>query len=206
MICLQTAFREDVQKLTDDELFRSFFDISIPTQPLFHLHNILAADENPLRQDDTHRYPPHVIQKTRRMYELLKRTLSKGLEITPASQTPIMIKKYIHFTLSRMQQEVCYLFLLSVHHQVICHTSISKGSYTQVPLCLRSIIRLCLQHDAAAVILAHNHPAGTQKPSAQDVRETQKAKSILELLNITLLDHLLVTERGCISFKEYGLL
>ena len=70
----------------------------------------------------------------------------------------------------------------------------------------REIAKAALAHNAAAVILGHNHPSGTTEPSAADRRITERIVSALGLLDIRVLDHIIVSTKGDFSFAEDGLL
>ncbi|WP_450097557.1 JAB domain-containing protein [Spongiibacter pelagi] len=70
----------------------------------------------------------------------------------------------------------------------------------------RVLVRRALEHNAAAIILAHNHPSGVLDPSEADKRITNRLKEALQLIDVRTLDHIIVTSNGCKSFAEEGLL
>ncbi|MHB1589733.1 MAG: JAB domain-containing protein, partial [Metallibacterium scheffleri] len=69
----------------------------------------------------------------------------------------------------------------------------------------REVVRACLQHNAAAVILAHNHPSGVAEPSAADVALTQTLKQALDLIGVRVLDHLVIGSGTPVSLSQRGL-
>jgi DNA repair protein RadC len=70
----------------------------------------------------------------------------------------------------------------------------------------REVLKRALQHNAAALILAHNHPSGVAEPSNADIMITKRLKETLELIEVRVLDHFIVGDGYCISFVEEGLI
>ena len=70
----------------------------------------------------------------------------------------------------------------------------------------REVVRQALLHNAAALIVAHNHPSGVAQPSHADELITRRLRDALGLMDIRLLDHLIVGDGGCYSFSEHGIL
>ena len=81
-----------------------------------------------------------------------------------------------------------------------------RGTLTQTSVFPREIVKQALQHNAAAVILAHNHPSGVAEPSRADEALTQTLKDTLALVDIKVLDHFVVGAASAMSFAERGLL
>jgi len=69
----------------------------------------------------------------------------------------------------------------------------------------REIARRCLEISASAAILVHNHPSGDPQPSAEDIQMTRKVRRALEAIDVELVDHLVISRRGYVSFAECGL-
>lgn len=86
---------------------------------------------------------------------------------------------------------VCALWLNSKHH-LICVEDIAVGSLREAALYPREIAKQAFKHNAAALILAHNHPSGDPSPSNADIRITQKLSEILKPLDIKLVDHIII--------------
>ena len=82
----------------------------------------------------------------------------------------------------------------------------TSGSAGSVGLCMRPLVRRALDLQARAIIFAHNHPSGSVLPSEEDIRETRKARALLEDLEITLIDHFIVTERQICSMRTRGVI
>lgn len=114
-----------------------------------------------------------------------------------------------HFLLSKMaglQREVFACLFLNSQHHLIAYEELFQGTINQAPVFPREIARRAMQHNAAAVILAHNHPSGVAEPSLSDREITKTICNALNVLEIKVLDHLIVGQRHVYSFAEHGLL
>lgn len=114
-----------------------------------------------------------------------------------------------NFLLSKMtglQREVFSCLFLDNQHHIIVYEELFQGTINQAPVFPREIARKALQHNAAAVILAHNHPSGVAEPSFADKEITKTIKQALNLLDIQVLDHFVVGSREVYSFANNGLM
>jgi DNA repair protein RadC len=91
-------------------------------------------------------------------------------------------------------------------YAIIAVEDLFHGTLDGAAVYPREVAKLALQHNAAAVIFGHNHPSGVTEPSAADRRITERLCSGLGLLDIRVLDHLIVSEKGSYSFAENGLI
>jgi len=96
--------------------------------------------------------------------------------------------------------------LLDSANQVIAPIQVSKGGIADVTIDNRLILREALNQYASGVILAHNHPSGSCKPSPQDMQMTQKLKDAAKCMDIKLHDHLVITEKEYFSFADNALI
>ncbi len=101
-------------------------------------------------------------------------------------------------------QEYFYAILLSRRNQVLKTSQISKGGITKVIVDPRIILKDAILHHASGIILAHNHPSGSIKPSLSDVQLTQKLQKAAELMDIEILDHIIIAGDNFYSFSEDG--
>ena len=101
-------------------------------------------------------------------------------------------------------KEFFWVLLLTNANQVLGVSEISVGSTTGVSVNVKEIYQLALLSNASAVIVAHNHPSGKLAPSTADKSITEKLQKALKLLDIILLDHLILTSEGFISFSDSG--
>jgi DNA repair protein RadC len=99
----------------------------------------------------------------------------------------------------------CCLFLDNRHH-VLSFEEMFRGTIDGTSVYPREVVKTALSINAAAVILAHNHPSGVAEPSQADERITRRIKSALELVDIRLLDHLIIGNGTSTSLASRGLL
>jgi len=102
--------------------------------------------------------------------------------------------------------EEFYLICLNLHYRLIKAELLHRGSLAEVAVYPRLVVEKALLHKASFVILAHNHPGGATRPSADDLLLTRRIAALLTALSIGVLDHLVVCGDDCISFREKGLI
>ena len=108
--------------------------------------------------------------------------------------------------LSDLQTEEFWAVFLNQNNEVIHRERLTKGGIAESVVDVRVLFKTALDHFSTAVIVAHNHPSGNLKPSKADISITEKIKESGKILNITLLDHLIVSQKGYYSFADEGLL
>lgn len=99
-------------------------------------------------------------------------------------------------------KEFFWVMLLTNANQIVGISEISVGNTTGVSVNVKEIYQLALLKNASAIIVAHNHPAGKLSPSETDRKLTKKLTDASQLLDITLLDHLILTSEGFVSFSD----
>ena len=104
------------------------------------------------------------------------------------------------------KKEYLMAFFLNARHQLIAKEIISIGTLTASLAHPREIFTPAIGKAAAGVILVHNHPSGDPSPSEEDIRLTKRIAQAGQIMGIDLLDHLIVAESGCYSFKNAGTL
>lgn len=138
--------------------------------------------------------------------ELGKRHGNSELPIFPkitSSQDAYMVLKSI---IGDLEHEEFWALFLDNSNKVINKHQVSKGGITSTVVDIRLIFKKAITSGAVSIILAHNHPSGTLKPSRQDIKLTDKFKSASEIMDIKLLDHLIVTDKSYFSFADEQLL
>ena len=114
---------------------------------------------------------------------------------------------YLCLKLRDLGHEVFLGLYLDAQNRVIGDEELFRGTLTQTSVYPREVVKLALARNAAAVILAHNHPSGATEPSAADELLTRSLKQALELVDVRVLDHFIVTAHAPpLSFAERGLL
>lgn len=118
---------------------------------------------------------------------------------------PETVKEYLACKLGGHDREVFAVMLLDSQHHLIAYQELFYGTIDAAGVYPREIVKVALEANAAAVILAHNHPSGNPEPSSNDKRITQRIVDALALVDVRVLDHVVVG-RTCISFAEEQLL
>ncbi|MGB8929319.1 MAG: JAB domain-containing protein [Pantoea agglomerans] len=106
--------------------------------------------------------------------------------------------------LAGREREVFAVAFLNNQHQLLTFEEVFQGSIACVEVHPREIVRRALQHNAAAVILSHNHPSFTPEPSKADIAITVRLKQVLELVGVRVIDHLIVAGNDVVSLAEWG--
>lgn len=123
-----------------------------------------------------------------------------------ALASPDAVRSYLRLRLGHKPHEVFAVVFLNAHHQVIDIAELFRGTLTQTAVYPREVLIEALTRNAAAVILAHNHPSGAAQPSPADQALTRTLQQVLALVDVRVLDHFIVTRAGIYSFAEHGLL
>ena len=118
--------------------------------------------------------------------------------------SPEAVSRYLRLTIGQQPVEVFYVVFLSAQNRVLAVEELSRGSLTETRVYPREVVQRALFHHAAAVIVAHNHPSGVAEPSAADLAITERLKQALQLVDIRLLDHIVVTGAHAESLAERG--
>ncbi|MER3374454.1 MAG: DNA repair protein RadC [Allomuricauda sp.] len=108
--------------------------------------------------------------------------------------------------IGELQHEEFWIVYLNNSNKVIHKSQLSKGGITGTLVDVRLVLKQALDLGAVGIILAHNHPSGTLKPSAADKQITQKLKKASEALDIKILDHLILAQHHYFSFADQGIL
>ena len=134
-----------------------------------------------------------------------RRNIEEALEnpIISGSKSVFRIMKPI---LGELKHEEFWLLYLNNSNRVILNSQLSKGGLTGTVVDSRLVFKQAIEISATSVILCHNHPSGTLKPSEADKKITQKLKSAGESLDIKVLDHVIITEKDYFSFADNNMI
>ncbi|PKO44268.1 MAG: hypothetical protein CVU30_04260 [Betaproteobacteria bacterium HGW-Betaproteobacteria-3] len=138
--------------------------------------------------------------------ELARRALAEQLREREVFSTPDAVKHYLQLHLARRGHEVFAVLFLDSQNRLLALEELFRGTLTQTSVYPREVVLHALQHKAAAVVLAHNHPSGTVQPSRADEALTQTLKAALALVDVRVLDHVIVGPGQALSMAEKGLL
>lgn len=138
--------------------------------------------------------------------ELARRALVAELAQRTVFDSPQAVRDYLRLQLAELAHEVFAVLFLDAQHRLLCFDEMFRGTLTQTSVYPREVLKRALGLNAAAVILAHNHPSGVAEPSRADEFLTQQLKTALALIDVRVLDHFVVARGGLVSFAERGLL
>jgi len=138
--------------------------------------------------------------------ELARRHYGEALKAGPALETPQATRAFLMAQLRDRPYEVFCCLHLDNRHRLIAFDELFRGTIDGASVHPREVVRQALARNAAAVILAHNHPSGVAEPSQADELITARLRDALALVDIRVLDHLVVGDTRCTSFAEQGLL
>ncbi|MDO8941063.1 MAG: DNA repair protein RadC [Methylicorpusculum sp.] len=124
---------------------------------------------------------------------------AQGVALT----TPDQSRAYFKIKLGNLEHEVFSCLFLTNQHQIIVYEEMFRGTIDSASVYPREVVKTALERNAAAVILAHNHPSGISEPSCADQAITEKLKAALALIDVRVLDHLIIG-RTIYSFAEHG--
>jgi DNA repair protein RadC len=138
--------------------------------------------------------------------ELLMRDLQAQMCRGPVMNSPQTLRDWLRLYCAKLDHEVFLVLYLSAHHHLIEAVELFRGTLTQTSVYPRELVKGALERNAAAVVVAHNHPSGHAEPSRADEHLTQTLKNALSLVDVRVLDHFIVAGNQSLSFAERGLL
>ena len=132
--------------------------------------------------------------------------LESRLRKTKAFTKPDDVKQFCQLHIAAEKDEHFCCMFLDTQHRLIAFERLFRGTIDGASVYPRVVVRRALELNAAALILAHNHPSGLPEPSSADTRITQRLKDALALVDVRVLDHVIVGTEGTSSMAESGLL
>lgn len=136
--------------------------------------------------------------------ELVCRLLAEDLTYRPAMANPDAVRRYLASLLYGRDHEAFVILFLDTQHQLLASEEVARGTLDSAAVYPREVVKAALRHNAAAVILSHNHPSGIAEPSAADRALTERLRQALAVIDIRVLDHFVVASGGTVSFAERG--
>lgn len=131
---------------------------------------------------------------------LAKENLAEPDNMTSSRQ----VGEYLCQHLGHYQREVFALLMLDSQHRLICLEELFRGTIDSASVHPREVVKSALKHNAAAVILSHNHPSGVAEPSQSDRLITDSLVDALDLVGVRVLDHIVVGRKQWVSFADRG--
>lgn len=133
--------------------------------------------------------------------------LEKQLKVKDTiCSSPYTVRQYLYLQLGAELNEIFAVLFLDNRLRLVAFEKLFQGSISVATVYPRVIVQRALAHNAASVILVHNHPSGSSEPSEADKTLTQQLKSILEVIDVKVIDHFIIGASESFSFSEAGLL
>ena len=165
------------------------------------ISSVGAADTLLVRDVDGQYRPAHADEVLCHARRLLANRVRRGATMS----SPEAVKDHLRLELGALEHEVFCVLFLDAQHRIIALKQMFRGTVSQTSVYPREVVKEALAVNAAAVILAHNHPSGSVEPSRADEFLTQTLKRALALVDVRVLDHLVVAGADVCSFAERGL-
>jgi len=136
--------------------------------------------------------------------ELAQRAVREQIQSGQTLGSPEAVKLYLRMTLSRRAHESFVVLFLDVKNRLIMCEEMFRGTLTHTSVYPREVVKAALRHNAAGLLLAHNHPSGSPEPSESDLVLTRALVQALALVDVRILDHFVVAGPHVHSFAEHG--
>lgn len=203
------------KNLSDAELLALFINTGTKGKTALDIARELLSEFGSLRS--LLQSPPHLLcQKNgvgKAKYALLQAALEMGMrylnsQIQPGTtlNSSVLTKSFLSNQLRHHPHEVFACLYLDSQNRLIRFEELFTGSLTEANVYPREVVKRALGHNAAKIILAHNHPSGNPEPSESDHIVTQLLQKALALVDILLVDHIVIGHQDSVSFAESGLL
>lgn len=201
--------------LSDAELLAIFLRTGVQGQSAVELARSLITEHGSLRrllQADRNRFCAKrgvgaaKYAQLQAALELARRHLQEKLMRSDPLQDPQSSRRYLMARLRDSPHEIFACLFLDTRHRLICYEELFHGTIDGASVHPREVVRHALRHNAAAVILAHNHPSGIAEPSDADRRVTKRLRDALGLIDVRVLDHIIIGDGQAVSLAEHGIL
>ncbi|GEM76037.1 RadC family protein [Vibrio sagamiensis] len=209
----EKLLRRGPQALRDAELLAIFLRTGTKGMNVIELSDVLLKNFGSLRQLFSATEQSFCQHKglgqakyvqLQAVLEMTQRYLAETLKRGSALSSPEQTKLYLSSILRDRQREAFYILFLDSQHRVIKDEILFEGTLDAASVYPREVVKRALHHNAAALILAHNHPSGIAEPSQADRRITRRLIDALALVDIRVLDHFVIGDGESVSFAERG--
>lgn len=136
--------------------------------------------------------------------EMARRHLAERLRRDSVMESPLAVRDYLKAMLRHEPHEVFGCLFLDSKHRVLAFETLFRGSIDSTSVYPRQVVKRALAHNAAALILCHNHPSGNTDPSQADRMLTKRLQEALDLIDVRVLDHFIIGDGDPLSMAEYG--
>jgi DNA repair protein RadC len=209
----ERLFEAGASALSDTELIALFLGSGMPGHNVFELARSLLArfgslramlDATPADFKGLRGIGPAKTAVLLAVVEMARRALAEKVRERPLIDSSTAVEDYVRLLIGTRPHEVFLCLFLDARHRLIDSEESSRGSLTRMAVYPREIVRRALAANAAALVVAHNHPSGAAKPSASDRQLTRVLRDALALIDVRLVDHLVVGRNAVFSFARAG--
>ena len=151
-----------------------------------------------------HGLGPAKFAQLQAVMELAQRAMAEELRAGQLLSSPDTVRQYLRCTLGRQGHESFVVLFLDVKNRLLASEEMFRGTLTHTSVYPREVVKAALAHNAASVLLAHNHPSGSAEPSEADLLLTRALTQALALVDVRVLDHFIVAGASVHSFAEHG--
>lgn len=173
-------------------------------QQLGGLRQLLQADQKQFCS--VHGLGPAKFVQLQATLEMARRHMEQELQRGDALTNPDAVRRYLTAHLRGHDQEVFGCLFLDNRHRIITFEELFFGTIDGASVHPREVVKRALAHNAAALILAHNHPSGIAEPSRADESITRRLTEALALVDVRVLDHIVVGDGPAVSLAERGMM
>ena len=209
----EKLLQRGAQALTDAELLAIFLRTGVTGKSAVDLARQLLGEFGGLRallEADLAAFSAHLglgpakFSQLQAVLEMGRRHLAEGLRRDSALESPQQVRDYLKARLRHEPHEIFGCLFLDTRHRVLAFEALFHGTIDGASVYPRQVVKRALAHNAAAVILTHNHPSGIAEPSQADRLLTTRLKDALALVDVRVLDHFIVGDGEPLSMAEYG--
>ncbi|MFT0179378.1 RadC family protein [Pseudomonas benzopyrenica] len=209
----EKLLEQGAQALTDAELLAIFLRTGVTGKSAVDLARQLLGEFGSLRallEADLTAFSTHLglgpakYSQLQAVLEMGRRHLAEGLKRDSALESRQQVRDYLKARLRHEPHEVFGCLFLDTRHRVLAFEALFHGTIDGASVYPRQVVKRALAHNAAAVILTHNHPSGIAEPSQADRLLTTRLKDALTLVDVRVLDHFIVGDGEPVSMEEQG--
>ncbi len=211
----EKALALGVEALTTTELIALLLGSGTPGESVINLSQRILAESGNSLQELSRRTIKNLVRSFKGVgdakavtllaaIELGKRYAQEGPVEKPIIDLPEKAYNLMRDKLMGLDHEEFWAIYLNNAKRVIARTRISQGGTTATVVDVKIVLRNALDHLAAAIILVHNHPSGTLRPSRQDDAITERITKAAALIDVHVVDHIIFTKNGYLSYNEAG--
>ena len=170
-----------------------------------NLYTLLSQDSEELQKNNYISERVAVYFKV--LFSILENLLYRKIDkATTVISSNIQLLNYLQHSLANREIEVFKVLFLNTQNELLKEEELFKGTIDRSTVYIRELVKKILDYKAKSIIIVHNHPSGSLKPSQSDIQITSKIKEVLDSLDMKLLDHLIISGKGHFSFLEEGLI